>query len=62
MLEQYFKYPRVLERLRSGALGGDMDRIAAHFAEIGYKHDAAKLYLRALLTTFGQVHLVHNSG
>lgn len=48
MLEQYFKYPRVLRRLRSGALGGDMDRIAAHFAEIGYKHDAAKLYLGRL--------------
>jgi integrase/recombinase XerD len=48
MLEQYFKYPSVLRRLRSGALGGDMDRIAAHFAEIGYKHDAAKLYLSRL--------------
>ena len=48
MLEQYFKYPRVLRRLRSGALGGDMDRIAAHFAETGYKHDAAKLYLSLL--------------
>ena len=25
-----------------------MDRIAAHFAEVGYKHDAAKLYLSRL--------------
>ena len=37
MLELYFKYPGVLRRLRSGVLGGEMDRIAAHFAEIGYK-------------------------
>ena len=26
MLDQYFKYPGVLRRLRSGALGGEMDR------------------------------------
>ena len=34
MLELYFKYPRVLRRLRSGALGQEMDRIAAHFSEL----------------------------
>jgi len=45
MLELYFKYPRVLRRLRSGALGGEMDRIAAHFAEIGYKRASAKIYI-----------------
>ena len=28
MLEFYFKYPRVLRRLRDGELGGEMDRIA----------------------------------
>lgn len=45
MLELYFKYPGVLRRLRSGVLGGEMDRIAAHFAEIGYKRASAKIYI-----------------
>jgi integrase/recombinase XerD len=45
MLELYFKYPGVLRRLRSGALGGEMDRIAAQFAEIGYKRASAKIYI-----------------
>lgn len=45
MLELYFKYPRVLRRLRSGALGGEMDRIAAHFAETGYMRASAKIYI-----------------
>jgi integrase/recombinase XerD len=48
MLELYFKYPRVLQRLRSGALGGEMDRIAAHFSAVGYKRDSAKLYISQL--------------
>jgi len=29
MLELYFRYPRVLRRLRGGGLGDEMDRIAA---------------------------------
>jgi site-specific recombinase XerD len=45
MLELYFKYPGVLERLRSGALGGEMDRIAARFSEIGYARASARVYL-----------------
>ncbi|MGI9485851.1 MAG: site-specific integrase [Geminicoccaceae bacterium] len=45
MLERYFKYPRVLKRLRSGALGDEMDRIAAHFSEVGYKRASAKIYI-----------------
>jgi integrase/recombinase XerD len=48
MLELYFKYPRVLRRLRSGALGGEMDRIAAHFSEVGYKRASAKIYISQL--------------
>jgi integrase/recombinase XerD len=48
MLELYFKYPRVLRRLRSGALGKEMDRIAAHFSEIGYKRGSAKIYISRL--------------
>ncbi|WP_352852378.1 hypothetical protein [Mesorhizobium sp. M0895] len=31
MLEFYFSYCGVLKRLRSGALGGEMDRLAEHF-------------------------------
>ena len=48
MLELYFKYPRVLRRLRSGALGEEMDRIAAHFSELGYKRVSAKIYISRL--------------
>ena len=31
MLEFYFSYGGVLKRLRSGTLGGEMDRLAEHF-------------------------------
>jgi integrase/recombinase XerD len=48
MLELYFKYPRVLRRLRDGGLGGEMDRIAGHLWEKGYKRRSAKLYLGRL--------------
>jgi site-specific recombinase XerD len=48
MLDQYFKYPKVLRRLRSGALGGEMDRVAAHFFELGYKRGSAKVYISRL--------------
>jgi integrase/recombinase XerD len=48
MLEHYFKYPRVLRRLRSGTLGEEMDRIAAHLFELGYKHASAKAYISRL--------------
>jgi hypothetical protein len=45
MLELYYKYPRVLQRLRSGALGKQMDDIAAQLAKLGYKRSSAKIYL-----------------
>lgn len=35
MLEFYFLYRGVLKRLRSGALGGEMDRLAEHFFTLG---------------------------
>ena len=48
MLELYFKYKGVLRRLRSGALGDEMDRIAAQLAESGYKCASAKVYISRL--------------
>ncbi|MER9839595.1 site-specific integrase [Mesorhizobium sp. M0145] len=45
MLEFYFSYCGVLKRLRSGALGGEMDRLAEHFFTLGYKRASAKIYL-----------------
>jgi integrase/recombinase XerD len=48
MLEVYFKYPRVLRRLRSGALGEEMDRIAAYLFKCGYKRGSAKIYISRL--------------
>lgn len=45
MLELYFKYRRVIARLRSDALGNEIDRIAADLSGAGYKPDSAKLYL-----------------
>src|SRR5574337_140374 len=45
MLEEYFSYRGVLKRLRSGALGAEMDRIAEHFSSLGYKRASAKIYL-----------------
>lgn len=48
MLEFYFSYRAVLRRLRSGALGSEMDRIAAHFSEQGYKQASAKIYLSGI--------------
>ena len=48
MLELYYKYPRVLRRLRSGGLSGEMDRIAAYLFEHGYKRGSAKVYLSRL--------------
>ncbi|WP_287209198.1 hypothetical protein [Mesorhizobium sp.] len=45
MLEFYFSYGGVLKRLRSGALGDEMDRLAEHFFTLGYKRASAKIYL-----------------
>ncbi|WP_416068700.1 hypothetical protein NMA58_30830 (plasmid) [Rhizobium sp. YTUHZ045] len=47
MLEFYFSYRGVLKRLRSGALGGEMDRLAEHFFALGYKRASAKILNRA---------------
>ena len=48
MLDFYFTYPKVLRRLRDGALGNEMDRIAAHFSELGYNRASAKIYIARL--------------
>ena len=48
MLEFYFSYRGVLKRLRSGALGAEMDRIAGDLHSQGYKPASAKLYLSRL--------------
>ena len=45
MLELYFKYYRVMSRFRSGALGNEIDHIAADLSQLGYKRASAKLYL-----------------
>ncbi|MFB6453381.1 hypothetical protein [Bradyrhizobium tunisiense] len=45
MLEFYFSYRGVLKRLRGGALGAEMDRIAGYFFSLDYKRASAKLYL-----------------
>ena len=45
MLELYFKYRRVIARFRRGALGNEIDCIAADLSDAGYKRDSAKLYL-----------------
>ncbi|MFJ1259255.1 site-specific integrase [Cupriavidus sp. CuC1] len=45
MLELYFKYRRVIARFRSGALGNEIDGIAADLSRAGYKRGSAKLYL-----------------
>jgi integrase/recombinase XerD len=55
MLELYYKYPRVLRRLRSGGLGGELDRIAAYLFEHGYKRGSAKVYLSRLGRFSGHV-------
>jgi site-specific recombinase XerD len=48
MLERYFKYPRVLHRLRGGGLGDELDCIATYLFENGYRHASAKIYLGRL--------------
>jgi site-specific recombinase XerD len=48
MVELYYQYPKVLKRLRGGALGDQMDRIAARLAEVGYKPSSAKAYLERI--------------
>ena len=48
MLELFFKYPKIVRRLRGGGLGGEMDRIAAYLAELNYKRVSAKVYLSRL--------------
>ena len=48
MLDFYYKYPGVLRRLRCGALGNEMDRVAAHFSDLGYNRVSAKIYISRL--------------
>jgi site-specific recombinase XerD len=45
MLELFYEYPRVLDRLRSGPLGGEMDGIAADLSRVGYTRGSARAYL-----------------
>lgn len=45
MLELYFKYCRVIARLRRGTLGNEIDHIATSLSRVGYKRLSAKLYL-----------------
>lgn len=45
MLELYFKYRRVIARFRTGALGNEIDGIAADLSRAGYKRGLAKLHL-----------------
>ena len=45
MLEHYFKYRRVIARLRRGVLGSEIDHIAADLSRAGYKRGSIKLYL-----------------
>lgn len=49
MLEHYFKYRRVIARFRRGALGNEMDHIAADLSRAGYKRDSVKLYLARIV-------------
>lgn len=48
MLELYYRYPKVLKRLRGGPLGDQMDRIAARLADAGYRPSSAKIYLERI--------------
>ena len=45
MLEHYFKYRLVIARFRRGALGNELDHIAADLSRAGYKRDSLRLYL-----------------
>ena len=45
MLELYFKYHQVIARFRSGALGNEIDHIAADLSKADFKHNSAKHYL-----------------
>jgi integrase len=48
MLEIYFKYRRVIARFRRGALGNEIDHIAADLSTAGYKRDSVKLYVAGI--------------
>ena len=53
MLESFFKYPRVLDRMRRGPLAERMDTIAAELMRDGYARATTKRYL-SLLATFSR--------
>ncbi|MET4036284.1 integrase [Bradyrhizobium sp. RT4a] len=53
-----FFIPRGAQRLRDGALGAEMDRIAGHFFSLGYKQASAKLYL-SRIARFGRFAAAH---
>lgn len=60
MLEFYFSYRGVLKRLRSGALGAEMDRVAGYFSSLGYQRASAKIYL-SRIARFSQFAAEHCS-
>ena len=45
MLDIYYQYPRVISRFRRGALGNEIDDIAARLSELGYNRESAKVFL-----------------
>jgi site-specific recombinase XerD len=48
MLELFYKYSKVLNRLRVGALGEEMDGIAARLSQVGYTRGSARIYLERI--------------
>ncbi|WP_245310783.1 hypothetical protein [Bradyrhizobium valentinum] len=61
MLKFYFSCRGLLKRLRNGALGAEMDRIAGYFFSLCYKRASAKLYLSriARFSHFAAAHCGH---
>ncbi len=53
MLERYFRYPRVLRRLRQGPLAEEIDHIASDLERTGYSAGASKRYL-SLVASFSR--------
>jgi integrase/recombinase XerD len=53
MLEEFFKYPAVLRRMRLGPLADDIDEIAAELVRNGYARKSAIRYL-SLIASFSR--------
>ena len=48
MLELFYKRPRIVERMRAGVLGEEMDCLAGHLAKAGYARASAQSYLERI--------------